>query len=400
MTVTSDNLPQLPFSRPGVLDIAPLYRTLLASAPITPVRTQAGDVAWLVTGYAEVKALFADPRLGRSHPDPPRAARISGAAFLGGPSGDAATEAADHTRMRRLLTPAFSARRMHALRARVTELVDTLLDQLAEQSPPADLHEALSFPLPALVICELLGVPYADRDQFRVWSAGIVTLTDREASTAALAQLVAYMHHLMARKRAHPGEDVITDLLAAHDDEHFGDDQIAELAAALLFAGHETTVTRIDYGTLLLLTHPDQRAALQRDPELVAGAVEEILRVAAPSGGGGGLPRYAHDDIDIAGVRIRVGDALLLSGVAANRDPTAFADPDYFDITRTANAHLSFGHGPRFCIGAGLARLELRAVFTALSQRFPTLELAVPLEELRLRNDLLTGGLTALPVTW
>ncbi|MGH3856322.1 MAG: cytochrome P450 [Pseudonocardiaceae bacterium] len=228
--------------------------------------------------------------------------------------------------MRRLLTPAFSARRMRALRVRVTELVDTLLDQLAEQSPPADLHEALSFPLPALVICELLGVPYADRDQFPAWSAGMVTLTDREASAVALAQLVSDMHHLMARKRAHPGEDVISDLLAAHDDEHFRDDQIAELAAALLFAGHETTVTRIDYGTLLLLTHPEQRAALRRDPELVAGAVEEILRVAAPSGGGGGLPRYAHDDIDIAGVTIRAGDAVLLSGVAANRDPTAFAD--------------------------------------------------------------------------
>jgi pentalenolactone synthase len=260
------------------------------------------------------------------------------------------------------------------------------------------LHEALSFPLPALVICELLGVPYADRDQFRAWSAGMVTLNDREASATALAQLVSYMHHLMARKRAHPGEDVITDLLAAHDDEHFGDDRIAELAATLLFAGHETTVTRIDHGTLLLLTHPDPRAALRRDPELVASAVEEILRVAAP--GGGGLPRYAHDDIDIAGVRIRAGDAVLLSGVAANRDPAAFVDPDRFDITRPANPHLSFGHGPRFCIGAGLARLELHAVFTALPQRFPTLELAVPLEELRLRDDLLTGGLTALPVTW
>ncbi|MGH3829999.1 MAG: cytochrome P450 [Pseudonocardiaceae bacterium] len=398
MTATSDSLPHLPFPRPGVLDIGPLYRTLLARAPITPVRTLAGDVAWLVTGYAEVKALFADPRLGRSHPDPKRAARISDAAFFGGPMGDAATEATDHTRMRRLLTPAFSARRMQALRARVAELVDTLLDQLAEQSPPADLHEALSFPLPALVICELLGVPYADRDQFRAWSAGMVTLTDREASAAALTQLVSYMHHLMAHKRAHPGEDVITDLLAAHDDEHFGDDQIAELAAALLFAGHETTVARIDYGTLLLLTHPDQRAALRRDPELVAGAVEEILRVAAP--GSGGLPRYARDDIDIAGVRIRTGDAVLLSGVVANRDPAAFTDPDRFDITRTANPHLSFGYGPRFCIGAGLARLELRTVFTALPRRFPTLELAVPLEELRLRADLLTGGLTALPVRW
>ncbi|MGH3719499.1 MAG: cytochrome P450 [Pseudonocardiaceae bacterium] len=398
MTVTSHSLPHLPFPRPGVLDIAPLYRTLQASAPITPVRTPAGDVAWLVTGYAEVKALFADPRLGRSHPDPQHAARISDSAFLGGPTGEAATEAADHTRMRRLVTPAFSARRMHALRARIAELVETLLDQLAEQTPPADLHEALSFPLPALVICELLGVPYADRDQFRAWSAGIANFTDRPASAAALGQLVSYMHRLMAHKRAHPGQDVISDLLAAQDQGQLGDDQIAELATVLLFVGHETTVTRIDYGTLLLLTHPDQRAALHRDPELVAGAVEEILRVAAPVGGG--LSRYAHDDIDIAGVTIRTGDAVLLSSSVANRDLAAFADPDRFDITRTAGPHLSFGYGPRFCIGAGLARLELHAVFTALPRRFPTLELAVPLEELQLRSDLSTGGLTALPVTW
>ncbi|MGB6164561.1 MAG: cytochrome P450 [Pseudonocardiaceae bacterium] len=158
----------------------------------------------------------------------------------------------------------------------------------------------------------------------------------------------------MARKRAHPGQDVISDLLAAHEGEHFDDDRIARLATVLLFAGHETTVTRIDYGTMLLLTHPHQRA----------------------------------------------GGAVPLNGVAANRNPTVFADPDRFDITRPSNFHLSFGYGPRFCVGASLARLELRAVFTALLRRFPTLELAVPGEELHLRDDLVTGGFTALPVTW
>jgi pentalenolactone synthase len=398
MTATREDLPRLPFPRPGVLDIAPLYRTLQTSAPITPVRTSAGDVAWLVTGYPEVKALFADPRLGRSHPDPRNAARISHSAILGGPSGDAATEAADHALMRRLLTPAFTARRMQALRAHVTDLVETLLDRLAEHGPPADLHELLSFPLPVKVICELLGVPYSDREQFRVWSAGAGNLTNREAATGALAQLVSYMHQLITHKRTHPGQDVISDLIAAQDQGHYDDDGIAELAATLLFAGHETTVTRIDFGTLLLLTHPDQCDALRRDPELVASAVEEILRIATPSGGG--VPRYAHDDIDIAGVTIRTGDAVLLNNLVANRDATAFPDPDRFDVTRIRNLHLSFGYGPHFCIGAGLARIELHAVFTSLPRRFPTLELAVPFDQLKLRGDLLTGGLTALPVTW
>lgn len=398
MTVTGDKLPRMPFPRPGVLDIAPLSRTLQATAPITPVRTPAGDVAWLVTGYSEVKALLADARLGRSHPDPQRAARISASAILGGPSGDSTTEAADHAMMRRLLTPAFSARRMRVLRAHVTELVETLLDQLAGQGSPADLHEALSFPLPVQVICELLGVPYSDRDQFRIWSASAGNLSDREIATEGLKQLVDYMHELITHKRSHPGQDVISDLIAAQAAFRYGDEGIAGLAAALLFAGHETTVTRIDYGTLLLLTNPDQYDALRQQPDLVESAVEEILRMAAP--GGGGLPRYAKDDIDLAGVTIRAGDAVLLNGVVANRDPATFTDPDRFDVTRIPNPHLSFGYGPRFCIGASLARVELHAVFTALPRRFPHLQLAVPLAKLQLRTDTFIGGFTALPVTW
>jgi pentalenolactone synthase len=191
---------------------------------------------------------------------------------------------------------------------------------------------------------------------------------------------------------------VISDLTSAQAEFHYGDEDIAGVAAALLFAGHETTVARIDYGTLLLLAHPDQCDAIRRDPELVEGAVEEILRIAVPHSSG--LPRYAKDDIDLAGVTIRAGDAVLLTSVVANRDAAAFPDPDRFDITRSPNPHLSFGHGPRFCIGAILARIELHAVFTALPRRFPALQLAVPLEELQLRTDVVIGGLTALPVSW
>jgi pentalenolactone synthase len=397
--MTTVSLPHLPFERPGVLDVPPLYRTLRDTAPVTPVRTPVGDVAWLVTGYTEARTLFADPRLGRSHPTPESAARISGAAFLGGPMGDAATEEEDHNRTRRLLAPAFSARRMNALRSRVAELVDGLLDDLADSTPPADLHEALSFPLPVLVICELLGVPYDDRDQFRRWSQQVGGLYDRDAAMAALDRLSAYMLELITRKRTDPGEDVISDLVAVQSDWDLADQSIASLCAALLFAGHETTVTRIDFGVLLLLDNPDQREALRRDPAKVDGAVEEILRMAAPSSSAG-LVRYAHTDIDIAGVRIRTGDAVLLSSAAANRDPAAFADPDTFDIAREPGQHLTFGYGSRYCIGASLARIELQEVFAALLRRFPTLRLAVAPDQLQLRTDLLTGGLAALPVTW
>jgi pentalenolactone synthase len=391
-------LPQLPFPRSDVLQIAPLYRTLAARSPITPVRTQAGDLAWLVTGHAEVKALMADRRLGRAHPDPEHAARISGSALLGGPMGRAATELQDHARMRRMLAPAFSARRLESLRGKVVEQIEDLLDRLAAQGSPADLHEAVSFPLPVLVICDLLGVPFADRDRFRQWSTGAARLTDRSAAAQSLERLVAYTGELVARKRREPVQDVISDLVAAVPASQ-GDGPIAGLAAALLFAGHETTVTRIDVGMLLLMTHPDQAAALRRDPRLVPDAIEEILRFAVPSAGGG-LPRYAQADVEVAGTVIRTGDAVLLAAGAANRDPAVFADADTFDVTRETNPHLAFGHGMRYCVGAGLARIELQEVLPALLRRFPAMVPAVPVEQLELRSDLLTGGLAALPVSW
>lgn len=376
-----------------------MYRSLRDTAPVAPVRTPTGDIAWLVTGHAEAKELFADRRLGRSHPAPERAARISDSAVLGGPMGEAGTEAETHEQARRLLAPAFSARRMRALQERVAEFTGDLLDRLAEQERPADLHEALSFPLPVLVICELLGVPYADREEFGLWSRQASNLHDREASTAALQRLNAYMRELVAEKRVTPGQDVISDLVAAQAQGGYDDHHIAGLAALLLFAGHETTVARIDVGTLLLLTNPEQCAAIRRDPALVDGAVEEILRMAVPSSNAG-LPRYAHADIEVAGVHIRTGDAVVLSPGAANRDPEVFDDPDAFDIRRVTNPHLAFGYGAHYCLAASLARVELRTVFTELPRRFPALALAVPVQELPSRADLLVGGLTMLPVTW
>jgi cytochrome P450 len=393
----TNELPALPFDQPRPLDVAPLLRTLQDERPITRVRTPVGDEAWLVTRYAEVKELLGDPRLGRSHPDPEHAPRISDSILFGGPMERYETEQADHAQMRAVLTPFFSAKRMRALNPWVEAQVDQLLDALAAMTPPVDLHEALSFPLPVLVICELLGVPYEDREQFRAWSTAMADLHHRARAGAAQQRLVAYTGELVARKRARPEDDVLSGLCAAEGGQ-LPDAQIAFLGAMLLFAGHETTVVRIDVGTLLLLTHQEQREALVRQPELVASAVEEILRLSDT--GAGGLTRYAHADIPIGGVTIRAGEAVLLSGGAANHDERAFADPDLFDVSRQPNPHLTFGYGPRFCLGAPLARMELQAVFARLVPRFPTLRLAVPLEQLRVRSDLLTGGLVDLPVTW
>lgn len=362
---------------------------------IHQVRTAVGDAAWLVTGYAEVRRLLDDDRLGRAHPAPETAARTGESALFGGPLGDFATENADHARMRSLLQPHVAPRRMRALRHRVEALADRLLTDLAAHGSPADLQAALAVPLPVLVICELLGVPYEDRDRFRAWTADAANTRDRARSERGLGELFAYGGRLVARKREAPGDDVISRLCAT---DGVSDDEAAVLSMALLFAGHETTVAQIGLGALLLLSHRDQWQVVVDDPALVPGAVEEILR--APVGGGGGIPRYARTDLRLDGVTIRTGDLVLLDTGAANHDPAAFPDPDRFDVTRSAAAHLTFGHGARYCLGAPLARIELEVVFAGLARRFPAMRLAVDADAVPLRADVLTGGPAELPVRW
>jgi cytochrome P450 len=376
----------------------------MVSTAIRRVTTPAGDSAWLVTGYDDVKALLSDPRLDLSHAEPERAARVSRSAF-GGPMGNP-TELAERTRIRRLLAPAFSARRMASLRPRVRAIITGLLETMAGHAQPVDLHEVVSFPLPTLVICELLGVPYADREDFRRWSDDAAHLTDVARSQAGLSQLRVYMQALVERKKAQPADDVISDLVAAATtDPDLTVDGIVMLSIVLLLAGYETTVISIDRGVILLLTHPEQADAVRHDPELVAPAVEEILRLPLPTRASGaeqaiGLPRYANTDFTFGGVTIHTGELIMLGLCVANLDEQLFPEPTRFDVHREHNPHLSFGHGPHFCPGASLARIELQTLFPALLNRFPTLRLAVPVESLRGRDELFTGGLMELPVTW
>ncbi|AQZ62590.1 putative cytochrome P450 hydroxylase [[Actinomadura] parvosata subsp. kistnae] len=386
---------QLPYEQPDPMRPAPLLRELQARGPIHAIRTAVGHPGWQVTGYEEVRALLDDDRLGRAHREPDKASRTGESAMFGGPMGDFDTEQADHRRMRSLLQPHFSPKRMRALRARVETLTAGLLDELAAAGPPADLHAALALPLPIAVICELLGVPYEDRARFRAWTQAAGDITDRARSEQGLTELFLYGQQLVARKRAEGGTDVISRLAAT---EGVSDDEAAAMGMFLLFAGHETTVAAIDEGALWLLAHPEQWQALVKDPSLVEAAVEEILR--APGSGGGGIPRYAREDLEIAGVRVRAGDLVLLDVGAANHDAAVFDDPDRFDVGRAAVPHLSFGHGARYCIGAPLARIELQVVFSQLAARFPGLELGCATGELTFNANVLTGGLTALPVRW
>jgi pentalenolactone synthase len=387
----------LPFERIDLLRIPPVLRDLQARGPVHLVRTAVGDPAWLVTDYAEVKKLLAGDALGRSHPDPESASRIGESVFTGGPLGTFDTEPADSARTRALLQPHFSPKRMRALRERVESLTTGLVEDLARREGPVDLVEALAIPLPVLVVCEMLGVPYEDRDRFRAWIRAVCDVTDRAGSEQAVFALFEYGQQLVARKRDEPGDDITSRLCRT---EGTTDLEIAELTMALLFAGFETTSVHIGFGVLLFLVNPDQWNAVVADPSVIPSAIDEIIR-ATPGPAGADIPRYARRDLRIGEASVRAGDLVLLDNAAANQDPSAFPDPDAFDITRrTAAAHLSFGHGPHYCIGAPLARIELEAVFRQLVERFPGIRLAVDPSELRIHTTTQTGGLVELPVVW
>lgn len=365
-----------------------------------------GRPAWLVSGHARVRDLLADPRLSRSHPNPGHPVRLTQPGLFGGAIPDPEGELADLHRMRKLLTPSLSARRMENLRPRVEAIVDELLDELLRSEPPADFHTIVAVPLPALVVCELLGVPAEDRDDFRRWQSEGKQVSKPAVARGGLQSLWRYLGTLIERKRWAPGDDVISDLLhAAKHDPMLTDDGIAHLAAGLLFAGHAPVVAIIDRGMLLLLTHPEQREALQRDPALAAPALEEIFRFASPIERQrvvrrGGLTRYASADVEVDGVTIRAGDTVMFAVQDANEDESVFPDPKRFDITRERNPHLSLSHGAHFCLGAPLARVELQYLFVRLFERFPTLRLAVALGEIPTVREAVAGAVSQLPVTW
>lgn len=385
---------QLPFEQTNVLQLAPGLRTLQSQGAVHRVRTAEGDEAWLVTGHAWVRQLLDDDRLSRSHPDPEAAAKDSGSALLAGLLGGFAT---DHDRLRALLEPHFSPERMLALRPYVEKLTGQLLDGLAGQKPPVDLREVLALSLPIQVMCEWLGVPQEDKDRFGGWTQDAAGVGDPARSKQGLGELFGYCRRLVADKRRNPGDDVISRICAT---EGIDDNEVLGLTALLLFGGFETTVARIGTCVSLLLANPEQWQALLRDPGLVPGAVEETLRMSMPNPHNGGMPRYALTDFEIDGVTIRTGDFVLLNIIAANHDETVFADPGRVDVTRDTTGSLVFGHGAYHCVGAMLARMQLQVVLTQLVARFPTLRLAVGVEELGLRHNTLIGGLIQLPVTW
>jgi cytochrome P450 len=389
-----------PFSDPDRLNLNPLYAHLRSHEPLARVRLPFGEEAWLATRYEDVRTVLGDARFSRAASvgrDEPRTRSQQNN------TGMLAMDPPEHSRLRRLVAKAFTARRVEQLRPRARQVADELLDDLVATGAPADLVEHFATPLPIAVICELLGVPFTDRDRFQVWSEAIISTTSLtiEQIMQYLDNLNGYMADLVAQRRREPADDLISAMVRARDEnqDRFTEEEMVSLAAGLLAAGHETTVTQIPNFVYVLLTTPGAYRQLVTGPELIPAAVEELLRY-VPLGVGSGFARYALEDIELGGVLVRAGEPVLGSLSSANRDGDVFTAPDTLDFTRESNPHLGLGHGAHHCLGAQLARMELQVALAALTEHVPDLRLVVPEEELTWKSGMLVRGLTALPVTW
>jgi cytochrome P450 len=398
--VTTGPVPY-PFRRPTALtppeELADLRRD-----PLVPVTLPSGDAAVLVTRYGDVKALLTDARLSRNLARP-GAARISrGNSMFQDPRID--PDPPEHTRIRRLVTKAFTPVRVEGLEPFIRAVVDELLDAMAARGGPVDLNEALAFPLPIRVICHLLGVPDHDTKRFRQWTDAFLSVSrfSGEQIKASMAELNRYMAELIQAKREAPADDLVSAMIRVRDerDGALTEYELHWWCRLLLLVGYETTATQLGGGVAMLLSHPDQLARLRAEPALLPNAVEELLRWKLV-GSSVSMLRYATDDIPVGGQTIPRGASVIPAVDSANQDETVFADPRRFDVTRpNAASHLTFSLGPHFCVGAYLARTQLRIATGALLDRFPGLRLAVPADELRRQDGALLEGFTAVPVTW
>jgi cytochrome P450 len=371
-----------------------VHARLRIEHPVAPVIMPGGTPAWLVTGYAQARAALSDPRLLKLpkgwRPDPDSLMASFDLHMLN-------LDPPDHERLRTLVNKAFTARRVEQLRPRITALTKGLLDDMSTRDE-VDLLASFAFPLPITVICELLGVPVADRDQFRAWSATIVSETvSPERFQADATAMVGYFQALLAARRREPADDLLSALIAARDEgDRLNENELLSMTFLLLVAGHETTVNLIASGMLALLLNPGELARLRADRSLLGSAVEELLRYVNPVNNA--TFRFTGEPVEIDGVPIGPGEVVLVSLSGANRDPSRYADPDRLDLGRDSGGHAAFGHGIHYCLGAPLARLEAEIAFGGLLDRFGEMTLAVPPDALRWRPSTLIHGLESLPV--
>lgn len=376
------------------LEPDPLLRDGPPAPSVFRIQPPYGEPVWLVTRMEDVRAMLTDPRfsraatigvdVGRTQPYVMREETIVG------------MDAPQHTRVRRAASAGLTARRVEALRPRAQEIVDGLLDALDD---PAELVEGLCLPLPITVICELLGVPYEDRVQFRGWADTFMTSSgfSVEEVMAAHANLHEYLAGMLAARRENPTDDLLGALVGLREQDALNDDELLGMALALLVGGFETTASQLAKFVLCLLVHRDQWDRVVADPSLVPNAVEELLRF-VPLAGGTSIAYVAAEDVELGGVTIKAGDGVMASGAAANRDPDVFARPTDLDVGRADVQHMGFGHGAHYCLGANLARMELQVAIGTLARRFPAMRLAVEPQDVPWKGSSAVWGLVSLPV--
>ncbi|MEU3608657.1 cytochrome P450 [Streptomyces sp. NPDC035033] len=382
------------------LDFDPTLAKLLHEDPVTRVRLPHGEGhAWLVTRYEDVKFVSVDPRFSRQAVWGRSITRLA-PHFIPMEGAVGFADPPDHTRMRRVVARAFSARALRSLRDHAQAVMDGLLDRLEEQGPPADLMETVNRPFPLAMVSELMGVPEADRPLMAHWSDTIISAgAGREASERAKAEMGAYFTELVRARHGSDGDQLAAVLADAVDDGTLTEHEAVGLAVLIQIGGAHAVRNNSANMVYALLTHPGHLARLRAEPELLPQAVDELLRY-IPHRNAVGLSRIATEDVEVGGVRIPAGDPVYVSYLTANRDPDVFPDPDRLDFDRAHNPHVAFGHGPHYCPGSALARIESEILLDSLWTRFPDLRLAVPEDELRWQRGALIRGPETLPVTW
>jgi nocardicin N-oxygenase len=390
---------------PYRLDPTPLYAKLRSQEPVARVSTPYGDAGWLVTRYESVKTVLHDPSFSRAAAVEQGDRLPRASAHVPKVNPMSATDPPEHSRLRQLVSGAFTKHKAQQHRARTEEIANELIDELVSAGPPADLNHGFAKRFPILSLAEILGMPRSECIQVKEWTTPIVTRrghTAAEISTAH-ARLEEYLTALLARRRAHPEDDFISTLVQSQQRKsRYTDDELVFLVASLLI--NDSVASHLGSALYLLLTHPEQLAWLRENPHHMPHAVEELLRFTPQSpdipSAGQGHVRYAVEDIEIDGVKIRAGEWVLPSIISANRDERVFPDADRLDLTRTRNRHIAFGFGTHHCPGAALTRMQLQVAFTTVLTRFPHLALALPADEVPWKTGHVTRGPEKLPVTW
>lgn len=393
-----------PFSGSSYRGPDPKYDELRATCPVAKVQTNSGTPTWVITKYEDVRAGLADSRLSRALTCAEGAPQVGGA-MTTTPEMIISLDGSEHSRLRKLVMGAFTVRKVEAMRAGVQKVADELLDAVELKGGPVNLVEALCVPLPLTIIGDLLGVPTEDLKIFETDARAFATFdeNDPEAPMRAFGRLAGYVMGLIAQKRENPGQDMLSDLISARDnDDKLSEQELVTFAFTLIGAGFDTAANQISNSVLALLhDHPDTWKRLVADPSLIPAAVEELLRhVNLFATDTTGFHRIAAEDLELGGQRIAQGDSVFFVLSSANRDEDVFENATQLDIDRASNPHIAFGHGVHYCLGKQLGRMEMAIAIEGLTRRFPDLRLAVPYEDLEWHQGEINHSLVTFPVTW